>query len=300
MGGNWYDPVNGQWLSPDPMGHDVNPSLYSFCEGNPVGYHWDADGRCVDSVIDAAAAFTEHTVDAAWNLANNTSGALDYALTSPLWPNWAYQTYGGYAQGFANNVNGVAQTTYDVAALATYGLVSPLFPNFAYNNYGGSVQNLMGQAPSFYGGNDQPLPYQITYGALSAATLFMGGEVGEVGNLEKVGEVADYSAIGSTGKVGEQYLQTLGGESQVYFPTSQGGRYIDQLVGDIANESKVGYQSLTPSISLQISKDAELLNTRVVQGVDWHFFQSPVTGLGGPSQPLFNALQQNGFNVIIH
>ena len=46
MGGNWYDPVNGQWLSPDPMGHDVNPSLYSFCAGNPVGYHWDADGRC--------------------------------------------------------------------------------------------------------------------------------------------------------------------------------------------------------------------------------------------------------------
>jgi hypothetical protein len=25
-----------------------------------------------------------------------------------------------------------------------------------------------------------------------------------------------------------------------------------------------------------------------------------VTGLGGPSQPLLNALQQNGFNVIIH
>ena len=37
-----------------------------------------------------------------------------------------------------------------------------------------------------------------------------------------------------------------------------------------------------------------------IQGVNWHFFQSPVTGLGGPSQPLLNALQQNGFNVIIH
>ena len=109
-----------------------------------------------------------------------------------------------------------------------------------------------------------------------------------------------FSAIGSTGKVGEQYLQTLGGESQVYFPTSQGGRYIDQLVNGVANESKVGYQSLTPSIQLQISKDAELLNINVVQGVNWHFFQSPVTGLGGPSQPLLNALQQNGFNVIIH
>jgi filamentous hemagglutinin len=113
-------------------------------------------------------------------------------------------------------------------------------------------------------------------------------------------EGGTYSAIGSTGKIGEQYLQTLGGDSQVYFPTSQGGRYIDQLVNGVANESKVGYQSLTPTIQLQISKDAELLNNNVVQGINWHFFQSPVTGLGGPSQPLLNALQQNGFNVIIH
>jgi hypothetical protein len=115
-----------------------------------------------------------------------------------------------------------------------------------------------------------------------------------------LGDSGAFSTIGSTGKVGEQYLQTLGGDSQVYFNTSQGARYVDQLVGDVANESKVGYQSLTPSISLQISKDAELLNGGSVQGVNWHFFQSPVTGLGGPSQPLLNALQQNGINVIIH
>jgi len=110
-----------------------------------------------------------------------------------------------------------------------------------------------------------------------------------------------FNAIGSTGKVGEQWLaQNLGGEPQVFFNTTQGGRYVDQLVGDIANESKVGYQSLTPSIQLQISKDAELLNGGTFQSVNWHFFQSPVTGLGGPSQPLMNALQQNGINVIIH
>jgi len=109
-----------------------------------------------------------------------------------------------------------------------------------------------------------------------------------------------FSAIGLTGKVGEQWLkENLGGQSRVYFKTSQGDRFVDQLANGIANESKVGYQLLTPSIQLQISKDAELLNTRVVQGVNWHFFQSPVTGLGGPSQSLMNALQQNGINVII-
>ena len=107
-------------------------------------------------------------------------------------------------------------------------------------------------------------------------------------------------AIGATGKIGESALKALGGESQVYFRTSQGGRYVDQLVNGIANESKVGYQSLTPSISSQIAKDAELINSGQIQGATWNFFQSPVTGLGGPSQPLFNALQQNGINVIIH
>ncbi len=66
----------------------------------------------------------------------------------------------------------------------------------------------------------------------------------------------------------------------MYFNTSQEARYVDQLVGDVANESKVGYQSLTPNIQLQISKDAELLNGGTFQEVNWHFFQSPVTGLG--------------------
>jgi hypothetical protein len=108
------------------------------------------------------------------------------------------------------------------------------------------------------------------------------------------------SGIGAASKIGEDALKALGGESQVYFRTSQGGRYVDQLVNGIANESKVGYQSLTPTISRQIAKDVELINSGQIQGSTWHFFQSPVTGMGGPSQPLLNALQQNGINVIIH
>lgn len=113
--------------------------------------------------------------------------------------------------------------------------------------------------------------------------------------------MAPEGGIGVTGKIGEQWLaDNLGGESQVYFNTSQGGRYVDQLVGGIANEAKVGYQSLTPSIQMQIAKDLELIQTQQIQGATWHFFKSPVTGLSGPSQPLLNALRQNGINVIIH
>jgi len=108
------------------------------------------------------------------------------------------------------------------------------------------------------------------------------------------------ATIGATGKLGEDYLKTLGGKSQVYFNTSMGGRYVDQLVDGVANESKVGYTSLTKNINQQILKDAELMQNQDIQGATWHFFQSPVTGLGGPSQPLYNMLQQYGIDVIIH
>ena len=118
---------------------------------------------------------------------------------------------------------------------------------------------------------------------------------------EKIAAKSGFSAIGSTGKIGEQWLaKNLGGESQAYFSTSQGARYVDQFANGIANESKVGYTSLTPNVQLQISKDVELIQTEQIQGSTWHFFQSPTTGLGGPSQPLLNALQENGINVIIH
>jgi RHS repeat-associated protein len=48
LGANWYDPIAGRFMSPDPAGHDVNPSLYSFCGGDPVN-GFDADGRCVEA-----------------------------------------------------------------------------------------------------------------------------------------------------------------------------------------------------------------------------------------------------------
>jgi filamentous hemagglutinin len=111
---------------------------------------------------------------------------------------------------------------------------------------------------------------------------------------------ASYSGIGSTGVIGESALQQLGGTSQYYFSTSLGGRYVDQFVDDVANESKVGYTSLTQSVQLQIAKDTELLQTGNVQGVTWNFFTSPVTGRGGPSGPLYNALQNAGFGVVIN
>lgn len=54
------------------------------------------------------------------------------------------------------------------------------------------------------------------------------------------------------------------------------------------------------AIRAERAKDAELIATGQVRGATWHFFQSPVTGLGGPSAPLRQALEQAGIGIVIH
>ncbi|OHD72647.1 MAG: hypothetical protein A2355_15980 [Spirochaetes bacterium RIFOXYB1_FULL_32_8] len=110
------------------------------------------------------------------------------------------------------------------------------------------------------------------------------------------------ASIGSTGKYGENMLKQLGGESQQYFKTTgiPRGRFVDQLVDGIANESKVGYTSLTKSIQTQILKDVELISKGKIDGAVWHFYKSPITGQVGASQPLLNELSKYGIPYIIH
>jgi hypothetical protein len=214
-------------MSHDPIFDPADPNGYSFVGGDPVNY-FDPSGLC----LEATANWGGNVVSGVGHLAYNSAGALEYALTSPFAPNWAYRTYGQAAGDFGNTVVGVAHTTYDVAAMSEYGLVSPFAPKFAYNNYGGSMQRLLGQeAPAFYGGNNKSLPYQITYGTLNAATLFMGGELGEAGNVGRMGEVSSIAArTARTATVasrvwdlapfarGQQIEQMLGGNLPRSFP----------------------------------------------------------------------------------
>jgi len=112
--------------------------------------------------------------------------------------------------------------------------------------------------------------------------------------------VKGLNAIGGTGKIGEDALKILGGQSQVPFKTSQGMRFVDQLVNGVANEAKVGYTSLTQRAANQISKDQLLVSSNAVKNAVWNFFTSPITGKTGPSAPLQNALKQAGIGVVIN
>lgn len=72
----------------------------------------------------------------------------------------------------------------------------------------------------------------------------------------------------SGGDAGEEFLKEMfGGRQQAYFKTSQGRRFVDQLAGRTAHESKVGYVATTDFIKKQAAKDAELLATKQVDEV---------------------------------
>jgi hypothetical protein len=71
-------------------------------------------------------------------------------------------------------------------------------------------------------------------------------------------------------------------------------------VNGVAYESKVGYTSLTKDIQMLIAKDVEIMATNPeAKNVVWTFFESPVTGKGGASKPLLEALKKAGIETQI-
>jgi RHS repeat-associated protein len=87
LGGNWYDPTAGQFVSPDPLGHAASPSLYSFCGGDPIDI-WDLDGRWGENLFQtlfpataAAAGARPYTGSLRGDL--QVSGAF-YGATLPI------------------------------------------------------------------------------------------------------------------------------------------------------------------------------------------------------------------------
>jgi RHS repeat-associated protein len=280
--GRWYDPEAEVWMGKDPIFPFSGPNPYEYCGNNPTSFV-DPSGHIIPliaaGVVAAVYFFTPNTANApgpgdATISGDPNAGLLPAALAG------AGVASGGIVGGA---VGGAAVA--DAAALGG----SDAAASFLGAVVGGKVGSAVGSTVGGLSGS----------GPARAIGDFGGGLLGGIGGAKSVCPAAG-GGIGATGQIGENALKSLGGESQVYFRTSMGGRYVDQLAGGIANESKVGYQSLTQDIQLQIAKDAELMQTGAVKGATWHFFTSPATGLGGPSQPLLNALQQAGIKVVTH
>lgn len=107
------------------------------------------------------------------------------------------------------------------------------------------------------------------------------------------------------GKIGESKLTSeFGGEAQKRFATGSGDRIVDQFSKEtgVAREAKTGYKTLSKDIRSQIDKDAALLKDTDsgIKSVEWHFYESPVTGFGGASKNLQNYLKKNNIKYNIH
>ncbi|NKJ20418.1 RHS repeat protein [Dyella sp. SG609] len=109
-----------------------------------------------------------------------------------------------------------------------------------------------------------------------------------------------YVGIGANGRIGEEALKSLGGQSQVYFMTSRGARYIDQFANGVAYEAKVGHLSMSPRVKNQIAKDQELLMKEIILSAEWHFFMSPTTGKVGAARSVIDMLNEAGIGVVMH
>lgn len=283
MNGRLYDPVLARFLSADPT--IQNPlnlqsyNRYSYVWNNPLASN-DPSGFEMSCMYGAND-----------NCPGDAPPSLpEVPVAASPWPE--EDVGGGTFNGFVP----VDDNSFsDRNNLGTWSEPLPKITDYPFGFLLEPVGDLIGLA---FNGSINPLTHEYvkmdgTHRIETLAGIVLSTPFGKGLSVAK-------GAIGATGKVGERALKALGGESQVYFKTTQGGRYIDQLVNGVANESKVGYTTLTADISRQIQKDVELMQTKQIQGATWNFFVSPVTGAGGPSQPLLQMLQQNGINVIIH
>ena len=92
-----------------------------------------------------------------------------------------------------------------------------------------------------------------------------------------------------------------GGRPNVYFSTSLGPRYVDQLANGIIYESKVGEQAGSfNKLLLQMKKDHEIVNGKEIKEAIWYFFRNPNTGKIATDPKIFRALEKYGIKYVIY
>ena len=296
-GARYYDPEIGRFISADTIvPNPSNPqslNRYSYCLNNPLKYT-DPTGHDPYSQYQLAASFgytggyTQFCSDCGYS--TSTSNRCVTLTTVPT-GSGGYDVYNnsGSSVGWVSNIN-------DASGFAQYYARASGVTGCVITRNGSDQGSWF--APDYFNPHQglEGLGYATPWANLVNGALYATeGDYGSAAISTACG-----LPIGWTGDIGENALKELGGEAQVYFKTSQGGRVVDQLVDSIANESKVGYTSLTIDVQKQISKEAELLAKGTIDSSMWHFYRSPVTGQIGPSGPLEEALGEAGIDHIVH
>ena len=154
-----YDPEAGRFLGADPFGHGSDPSLYGFCNGDPIN-RFDADGRCSNpsqqNTVSAGSVFGANggninandlltwgmqNPNASINGSDNASGwmAAGQAMANGTVSNPQY--INGYTDQFGRNYASFCYSCHDpndpIAQLklgAAYNTVNTSIPAFLAQN----------------------------------------------------------------------------------------------------------------------------------------------------------------------
>ena len=128
----------------------------------------------------------------------------------------------------------------------------------------------------------------------------------EAKKLGTVSGTLGIEEVDSWQKAEESLRESIGdklvGRKPRTFDTSPHKRIVDAYNPSTQTiaESKYGYASLSKFIESEVERDAFLLKNGQVKVVEWHFYVSKATGVGGPSEALKKKLIENRINIVLH
>ena len=185
LGARYYEPTSGRFLSADPMGHAASPSLYDFCNGDPVN-SFDPDGRLAKGSFNAQSDLVKGLGGLLWN----TGGAIGFSFLVKTDPYLAMQVYGDQAMGLVRTGEGIATLVWATGGAMGFNEVARFDPYLAVSIYGDQVKDFIKVANGLTGGEGNSTPYRIAYTATNIAALIGGGELGDAGRAGEIGDAS--------------------------------------------------------------------------------------------------------------
>jgi RHS repeat-associated protein len=174
LGARYYDPVTGRFLGADPLGHEADPSLYTFCGGDPIN-SFDSDGRITSSAL-----------------------AVNQALTG----SYADAVFTGIVQGLVDvgfpSASGITKLSSDISGFPIGQVANPFLQN-ALGYVQDSVQNGIDQHTSSFN-TAQGYIYAASGVFSSVAPLLLPGVGEEAAGTELMSEFeATTTSVASLG-----------------------------------------------------------------------------------------------------
>lgn len=196
QGARYYDPVAGRFLSPDPLGHEASMDLYSYANGDPINF-MDPDGRFGKGALWSGWSALEGTADLAQNVVGSGLYGLMRGADALLGGNDAslFQQYWDNTKGIGAGLAGAAE---NLGGAGGYWMLRGM-DSFSGGNEAQPMQqywnNVQRMGIGATGGEGRSAAFRWGAGLFAVGSMFVGGEFGAMGKVERLGGVAAESRI---------------------------------------------------------------------------------------------------------